>query len=515
LAQSSLTTGFFSIVFANIISKVISIAVTWKIVSLLLSDQFTDEYFFLSNSVILFAGLLNNLDTIYVMPHAASLHAEEGASQENDFLLMFFYLYFFLGLFFFGAVVLLNQFYPVIANQSIEIGDIVACGLLFVSMMIFNYFNTICYYKRKFGFSSMFIIFVQLITLLFLYFFSSQISVSKIILFQAGAYLLSIVLLVLVNSEELRFVNQIFNRKVSISRFHLKNMLKLQVGFLAAFFQNYTIILLLTGLGLGYISSYNYSNQILSIPGQFFLTYFSIIIGVKLNEISFTNQKNTQDEISSSLNTIVHNLIVVSAIATVAISLFLSSNAYPILNLFFSKSGVEQSALLNAASMLEILVLYLPAAVNNIIYSRILHIKKEVNYSSFVQILFNALIILFAFILSFYFGFKGVALGITLGYVIHVYFILPFLINYKISVIKVIKTNYHSFLYLLVSVFIFISFDQLLNVKMEIFELAINGIFTLVYMLLSLFLAIRFGFLDIDTLFPFVVNSKIYQRIFK
>jgi hypothetical protein len=350
-----------------------------------------------------------------------------------------------------------------------------------------------------------------MITFSFLYFSNLDLSVTQILLYQIVSYLVSLLILLYYQSRELGFLKNIIYSNWGFSRKQLLDIAKLQAGFISAFLQNYLMVILLGTIGVGLISSYNYSNQLLSIPGQFFLTYFSIIVGVKLNDFA-TGDFNQNELDVVGLNRVIAGLTILSTIFTVVVSLYFYYNSTDLLKILFSQSGINSATLDNAAIILSILILYIPAAVINILYSRILHISKNVNYASLIQIFFNLLLIVLSFVLSIFWGYQGVIIGVTAGYIIHVYFVLPLLIQRRYPFIRIFKTTMYSALYFLISFIIFYILFSSFEIE-NIYLRLVNEFFLLsIYFIFSVFLAERFRLISIFSIFPFLSNFNVLKR---
>ena len=495
--KSSLFSGFIKLVVSGVFSKVISIAITWRIAFLLIDEIKTDQYFFISSLVLLFAGLINNLDTIYVMPQTNKfITSPEHSKERNRFLLNFLKIYIAFGLLIILLLISIKhlfyqEYYPTITFFEIATG-----GLLMLLIVVFNYFNTICYYSRQFNMTAIFIVVIQAITFVALFFSKQNIEIGVILLFQCFSYAVSILFVYQFQHHELSFLKEFFTEKWIVPKKQLIDVIKLQGGFFSAFIQNYIVVILLTSAGLGFISAYNYSNQLVSIPGQFFLSYFSIIVGVKLNNHHIHRFKSNNDD-NLDLNKILRSLIVFSTVLTTAVSIFFYVNGSRLLNILFASSGVSQSTLFYASEFLTIIILYLPAAVINVLFSRVLHIAHNVTQVSIVQILFNLLLVLLSVVFSYFWGYIGIAYGITIGYNFFVFLVLPSYIQFKYPTIRVSKITILGALYFLFSIVFFNNLISVIVVENAILKILIDAIFILIYLIATLFVVKKYLSLNI------------------
>ncbi len=506
--NSSLFSGFIKLVVSGVFSKVISIAITWRIAFLLIDEIKTDKYFFISSLVLLFAGLINNLDTIYVMPETTKfISGTEYSKERNKFLLNFLKIYIAFGLLIILLLISIKHLFYQDYYPAITFFEIATGGLLMLLMVVFNYFNTICYYSRQFNLTAIFIVVIQVITFLTLFFSSQKIEIATILLFQCFSYAVSILFVYRFQHHELSFLKEFFTEKWVVPKKQFFDVVKLQAGFFSAFIQNYIVVILLTSAGLGFISAYNYSNQLVSIPGQFFLSYFSIIIGVKLNNHHIDRFKSNNAE-SLELNKILRSLIVFSTVLTTAVSIFFYVNGSSMLNILFGSSGVNESTLFYAGEFLSIIILYLPAAVINVLFSRVLHIAHNVTQVSIVQILFNLLLVLLSVVFSYFWGYIGIAYSITIGYNFFVFLVLPSYIQSKYPTIKVSKITIIGALYFLFSLVFFSNLISLKFIENSILKLFIDALLIFIYLITSLFLVKKYLSINIFEWLTSFVSKK-------
>lgn len=164
----------------------------------------------------------------------------------------------------------------------------------------------------------------------------------------------------------------------------------------------------------GYITIYNYTQQILAIPRVIFATQLSNIIGVKMSE-------NHKLKNLKYVNTIFNkSSIVLIILAIISMSLFLISSEY-ILNFIFYLKKPSDIAYTETLIFVRLFFLSIPFTAVQIMTARLYFSTSNAVLSIYNMIFSQLIYIVFLYLFSTYFKINGFALAFVLSNVLNVY----------------------------------------------------------------------------------------------
>jgi peptidoglycan biosynthesis protein MviN/MurJ (putative lipid II flippase) len=170
----------------------------------------------------------------------------------------------------------------------------------------------------------------------------------------------------------------------------------------------------MSGFGAGIITSLNYAQQISDAPNKFAIQQFSVVSGIKFNELHASS--NSKNELNSTFIRVSDFLL----FFMFPISSFLFFFTDSIVELIFGYTKVNPENLHNIALLLIYLGLLSPFVVINTMISRLFMAAHKIKESYWYQVAMNALFIPMLFLFVHQLGIVGYPVAILIFHCINV-----------------------------------------------------------------------------------------------
>lgn len=362
-------------IISNIFSKALLFITTLIIGRYFIGSQ-TDNYFYVFSIITIIAAFLNNSDVSVLSPEAMQIRNNVGKEQENSFWNTFLFLH---GISMFILIIgyFISFFFFNVSNEyGLE-------AIILIFLVVFTSFlSTILTTYNYFSIPSLVSTLANICALLCIIFLSSRFTLRVSFWGMIIGYSIALIYLIniLISSENWIFTFGYNNLRMLKSC--LRKIFLVQLGSLATLIYSYGLITILKNLGVGVLSAYTYSQQIVGIPLNLFVVQLSAVVGIRLNSlIAKGNIKEADDEVLKNVSLL---LFIVVPICFV-VSIF----ADDIINLLFWNKKVNEGEFLQASFFLKYLIWILPFSLINTFLARLFFAFKKVDISFLNQLFFN------------------------------------------------------------------------------------------------------------------------------
>jgi peptidoglycan biosynthesis protein MviN/MurJ (putative lipid II flippase) len=395
----------------------------------------TDLYFYVFSVVTLIASLFNGMDSSVLLPEGMHLQEKDGIIAGMHFYNFFGYIYLvagallFVALFFFSIPIystvsafksetLINHRYLLLISSAIP-----------MVLILSNYLTTVLTTFKYFTLPLIASGIAQIAGLVTLLFFHTTIGIPAMLTGLLIGYMLNVFLLVLFMSSKLKW--QFGFRRIQISKRIKKNLFSIQMGNLATFTFNYGIIVLLSSLGTGIYSAYNYGMQVINIPLIFIVAQTSAVAGIKFNELA---AKSMHVELNKIFNESIG--ILLFFIVPFCFMTWLYTDT--IVNFLFLRGGFTIESSEKVVLFLKYLIFLTPCLTINTFISRLMTADKKVSQAFYFQLGFNIIFLLLLLGVTYFYAVNGFIFTMLSTYYFYIgiacifvfRWIMPF-INYK------------------------------------------------------------------------------------
>lgn len=426
----------FSVLF-NILSKGILFVMTIIIARYFGSNIKTDIYFFVFGTMLLFSGLINNIDTAVLIPESMRRREREGNAAAENFLNFFLYIYtaigilFSLFMYFFGTGVfgLISKFPEA---DILQYRDYFRVGsLFFIFHLLTNYLNAVLTSLRFFSVPMLISTIKSAIAIAGIFLLKADYDVLSVFLAGLLSYALNLVILLLVLKQaagwNFRFHKPLLRRNM----WH--NVIFSELGQAATLASSLFPLYLLSGFGSGVISLMNYGKNIADIPNTLVTSQVSNVSGIKLNEEGARQDMDTMNDTFLKTTRLLLFLLV-------PMGFFLFAFAKPLVEIFYHSRHFSAGAVNEAAFFLKLLAVSLFTTGINTMVTRVFIAVQAIRQAFFYQVLLNLLLIAVTWLCTRMYGAYGYAYGILLVNLLNyigMYFVCKWLVP---------KLNYVSLL---------------------------------------------------------------------
>ena len=364
----------------------------------------TDLYLFVWNIISVFLAFTGSIDLLLVLPTYIRYKIEKGIAAANDLSNIFFWFYFTTA-FVIGLLVVLfpREVFRIISGFSENqlSGNFLflrMTGLWLLFSLIHNYFSNLLTANKYFAVALLGQVFVGATTIGCLFYFREDIGGMSFLWGQLAGQAICLIFYsyVLYTKVNWRIAAPVFR----LSRVIWKELGSLMAGALPVFVRNYLGFYLLSRLGPGFLSSYNYGSALANIPDVIFTSQIAVIAGVKLSETHATEGEKgllkTYDTLSR------HMLFFISGIAIIA-----SVCSPLIIHFIYGNTSLKLIGFHYTEITLTLLALTLPIKSIDVLNNRLIASLQRLAFSvKFILPLhFINIIILVA--LTKFFGFYG------------------------------------------------------------------------------------------------------------
>jgi putative peptidoglycan lipid II flippase len=395
--------GIVKSLFFNVFSKVLLFLNSIFLANNFHSSQ-TDIYFFVFSTVTLISFLINGLDGSVLIPQLMRLGDEKDLERKNGLINFFLFGYSILGfliaiVFFLG----INYFWSSLSNISqIDIEEnknIFIWGAVLIPLMILNSLQTsILSSFRYFTIPVMASAVANSLSLVLLIFGGDYYSSAISFVGLCVGYFCLVVYFFYFMKVNIGWTGSL--NTSAFSRSFFTNSKYVLTGNLLSILYSYSNLFVLNIIGNGYVSFYNYSQQIINIPANFVLNQFSTIAGLKFNELAITgNFREINTVFVKSLSLIFFFLIPFS------LTLFFLSN--DLITIIFTRGNFGQLENKATSFFLKYLVVIVPIFTLNTFLTKLIYTFQLIKQGVVFQFVVNLCLIVGSLLGSLFFNIYG------------------------------------------------------------------------------------------------------------
>ncbi len=396
--------GMLLSVIFNIISKGILFLLTILIARFFGSNIKTDIYFFVYGSMVLFAGFINTIDTMVLIPESMRLREKQGNDIATGFLNFFFRLYFFIGIvfvalmFFFGTTIFgfISKFSE---TDILTYKNYFLLGsLYFLFMILTNYINTILTSLKFFTIPMIISGINSCIVIAGILLLHRQFDVLSVFWGGIAACSINLVLLLIVMKKKAGW--NFSDRSSGIKKKVWSNICFAELGQLATLASSLFPLYLLSGFGSGVISVMNYGKNIADIPNTLVTAQLANVSGIQLNEQAARND-------GSGMNTTFLSTSKYLIFILVPVGFFMFVFAGPIVEIVYKRGSFDVASVESAAIFMKLLAVTVFSIAVNTMVSRVFIAMQAVKQAFIYQVIMNVFLIIAIWLFVGYFGAYG------------------------------------------------------------------------------------------------------------
>lgn len=433
----------------NLVAKLIGFANSLVIAYYFGAQAKTDIYFYSVATIALIITFVTSLNHSVLIPESIRIREQESEKNAQQFLTFFLYLYLALGIIFIGILFVspvhsfstISKFNIAILENNIEI---LHCVIpLCVLMLITTYLTDILASYKYFTLPMIASSINSLLSLFFVILFHSVLDVRSILLGITLGYVLNLCILFNILHFKLHWIFS-FNR-IRLQKRVFRNIFYAQAGNIFSLLSAYVPLYLLSGFKGGIITALNYGKNLSDIPNQMITSQFSVVSGIKFNELAARKEYNQLNEIFLSTTRLL--LFLLTPISGL---FFLFSE--DIVSIIYLRGAFNANSVLETALFLKYFGMLLPLLAINTMTSRIFMATQKINYSFVYQIVTNLFFLVLLFLFVRIFGIIGYPIAQIVMYLISAIAIYLFL-KLTIKDFKYLQILYYFLFIILINAF--------------------------------------------------------------
>lgn len=380
----------------------------------------TDIYFFvISIALLITSGMLNSIDAIILIPRAMKLRESDGETASRNFINFFIYLYLFIGvIIFLAAAVAPVLFYNVFSKFKPDVLVqhkylLYAGAALIFFQLINNFLGAILSSYKYFTVTILTSLITSLCSIIVTVFFHRQLGIAGTLAAVAASYGINFLFLLAI--MKLRLQWQFGKFTVVKTKELWSNIGLLQLNILPVWLRNYITLFLLSGLGVGIVSSVNLAQQAAGIIDTLVIAQVLAVAGIKFNELYAKQNIALLNELFIK----VANFLLLVLLPAVVIIFFYAGDFAV---LIFKRGNMAGSSLDMVSLCLKYLILLSPLMLLNSICTRIFSAAQMVRQGLLYSISAHIIFLLLTIILINWLQLKGYLYAMLAGYSIIIFF---------------------------------------------------------------------------------------------
>ncbi len=402
--QESYKKGIISSTLLNIGSKGIGFGNSLLLVYFFGSNMGTDAYFLVLSIVAFVASFVNGIVPYIIIPEAMRVREHKGLEAEQGYINFFVWLYTVIGIIIALTVLLAPLFfYSLFSKYSISQLDsqhklLIVSSILFPLNLLLNIFMTVLASHKYFTVPMLVSTINNIIGIVFLLLFSKSVGISAAAAGLAIGSIVNLIWLVYYLKRKLNW-NFLFVTKPSKSNW--RDIVLMEINVIPVAIQSYVTLYMLSGLGAGIITSYNYGSQIALIPEVMIVTQLLAIINIKYNELSSQNKLEEIDRLfRKSMQLLFFLLLPLGYII-----FLLSHEILAVLFIFKKKS--ELVALKDIAGFMGVFAVILPFRALDLMLSGITTAQQKIKEGVLFATILHISIAILIYLAANFFSLKG------------------------------------------------------------------------------------------------------------
>ncbi|MBP6431323.1 MAG: hypothetical protein KA319_06115 [Ferruginibacter sp.] len=415
LKASSYKKGLLSSVGLNVLAKGAFFLNTLVIAYYFGAGQSTDMYYFVIGVAILISsGIINNMDSIIIIPEAMRLRQVEGEKKSRQFLNFFIVLYFLIGVLLFCIVIFVPVFFYSIFSkfdQTILLQHkpmLYAGGALLGLQLLNNFLGAILNSYKYFSIAIIASLVTSVVSILCTILLYERWGIASTLYAVLGSSIVNFILLFFLfkNNLKWRFTDLCFLKNKNI----WTNICLFQINILPVWLRNYATLFLLSGLGDGIVTAVNISLQVVGALDALLVAQVLSVIGIKLNELYVQNN-------FISMNIIINKAAKVLLIISLPITAVIFFNADYIASLIFGNKNITPDKINSIAICLKCLILISPLMILNSFCTKIIAASQLLRKGLLYVIIAHTLFLIIVIVLINLLKLNGYLYGMIIGYI--------------------------------------------------------------------------------------------------
>jgi putative peptidoglycan lipid II flippase len=420
LKTESYTKGIIYSTSVNIIAKALYFFNTLVIAFFFGTSTSTDIYFFvISIAILITTGMLNTIDGIIVIPRAMQLRETDGEAASRSFLNFFLWLYVVMGIIVslvaaFMPVLFYNLFSKFTAEVLEQHKYLLYAGAALIFLQLTNNFLSAILSSYKYFTVTIFTSLISsLCSICITILFHQQLGIAGTLAAVVAAYGISFLFLLGIMKVKLHW--QFGHITIIKNKAFWVNIGLLQLNALPVWLRNYSTLFLLSGLGVGIVSSVNMAQQAAGIIDTLVIAQVLAVAGIKFNEL-YAKQNIT---LLNDFFTKVADFLMLIVMPVVVIIFFYAAS---IATLIFKRGNMTGSSMDTVALCLQYLILLSPLMLLNSICTRIFAAAQMIRQGLLYSISAHIIFLLLSVILINWLQLKGYLYAMLAGYSIIIFF---------------------------------------------------------------------------------------------
>lgn len=402
--QESYRKGIVASTLLNIASRSIGFINSLVLVYLFGTNTGTDSYFLVISTMGFVSSFMVGIITYVAIPEAMRIRQVKGITAEQAYLNFFIWSFLGIGLALASVILFAPiDFYSMFAKFSAsELSHfrlllMISC-IVFPLNLLINLLVLILSSHKFFTIPMLVSVINSLVSITLVFVLKAQFGITAaIIAFATG----SLINIAWVTYYLVRHLKWDFKNITQPSRSNWRNILLTELNIVPISFRSYVTIYMLSGLGAGVITAYNYGMQIALIPEIMIISQVTAVIGIKYNELSATNSLAAIDRLFQKSM----RLLFFGLLPTGILIFLLAPELLEILFIFKNKS--ELQSLMLIATFMSCFAITLPFRALDVMVSSVLTAQQKIGEAVAFSFLLNCSIILLTFFAVKYYGLRG------------------------------------------------------------------------------------------------------------
>lgn len=413
LKSESYRRGVINSTILNMVAKAVGFINSLLIINLFGPVFETDIYFLILATVALLSGFVNGMDNLVLIPEAMRLRYSSGPLAENAFLNYFIRIYIIIG----AVIALLVLISPVLfysVFSDFRIADLRQKEqLLFLSAFLFpvqllNSLFTSILSSHKYFTASMFTALVNSIfSIVLLLSLNGVLGIYSAVIAVLSGYCINFLWLAYYMWKELHWRFFLPPKRPLKKFMHAAGLMMLNI--LPVSLRSYFTVYLITGIGAGVITSYNYGQQLSLLPHNLIAIQLIAVAGVKLNELSSRNEEAEMNRFTTDLLRLLYFVMLpvgaVIALSSADITQFL----------FGYSQKIKPEALSSISLVIFFMALTLPNVALDLALTRVVMARQKIKEGVVYAVLTHFVFVILVFAGVRLLGLKGFLIAYLAG----------------------------------------------------------------------------------------------------
>lgn len=402
--QESYKKGLINSTLLNIVSKTLGFINSILLVYLFGTNLGTDAYFLVISTATFAASFFIGAVSYVIIPEAMRLREREGVRAEQRYLNFFFWIFLFAGSLLFLLVLFQPVFFYSLFSKFTVAELAVSRKLLLLSCFVFplnlltNFLVLVLTSHKYFTVPMIVAIINSCVSIILLFALKGTLGVTAAIIAYTAGSVINIAWILYYMTGNLKWS---FFQYSTPTKKNWRNLFLTEINLLPVSFRSYTMIYMLSGLGAGIITAYNYGMQIALIPEIMIVSQVNAVLGIKFNELSATdNTEEINRLFQQSMKMLFGALLPVAIIFSL-----LSSEIVEVIFLFKDETGDNSFILI--AGFVACFAITIPFRAIDVMVASVMTARQKIKEGVVFSFLLNCTIIALTFIIVREYGLQG------------------------------------------------------------------------------------------------------------